>query len=259
MPTQAYEVRQGDALRLLLEVSGDSVDAVVTDSPYCSGGMTRGDRTLSTREKYVNSDSANLHLPDFAGDTRDQRSYAYWCALWYSECLRATRPGGILLTFCDWRQLPSTTDALQAGGWVWRGVVPWNKTEATRPQRGRPRAQCEYVCFATKGPHAPWEGAPVLPGFFTVATPRRREHIAQKPIELMLQLIELVPPGGRVLDPFAGTGSTGAAALRTGRYPILFELVPASARRIRERLDLELAALAIDGSTIGDTERGARP
>jgi len=47
---------------------------------------------------------------------------------------------------------------------------------------------------------------------------RRNTHPTVKPVELMRWLIRLVcPPGGLVLDPFAGSGTTGIAALREGR------------------------------------------
>ena len=227
----------GDALEELLKFPDDSFDAVVTDCPYSSGGMTRGDRSATTRSKYVNSESVSgQQLAEFAGDTRDQRGFAYWCALWYGQCLRVTKPGGILLSFTDWRQLPASTDSVQAGGWVWRGIVPWNKTEATRPQLGRPRAQCEYVIFGTNGPHKAYEGAPAVEGFITCGTERNRKHIAQKPLELMLKLLMLVPPGGRVLDPFAGVGTTGAAAIRLGRYPVLIEMLAGNIAIINENL-----------------------
>jgi site-specific DNA-methyltransferase (adenine-specific) len=29
--------------------------------------------------------------------------------------------------FTDWRQLPLATDALQAGGFIWRGLIAWDK------------------------------------------------------------------------------------------------------------------------------------
>lgn len=235
-----WEIREGDALRLLLDVPDRHVDGVVTDCPYSSGGMTRGDRMMGTRAKYMNSDSGNVDkLPEFLGDTRDQRSFAYWATLWYAETLRASKDGALLFSFTDWRQLPSTTDAVQAGGWVWRGIVPWNKTEATRPQLGRPRAQCEYVVFATKGAHTPWTGAPVIPGFFTVPAPRERTHITEKPVELLVSLLSLVSPGGLVIDPFCGSGTAGVAALRTGHSALLFEMSHDIATDARIRLEAE--------------------
>lgn len=141
-----------DALKLLAELPAASVDAVITDPPYSSGGMYRGDRMQDVHTKYVKSESStNDRVAGFTGDNRDQRSYAYWCALWLSECLRITRPGGVCALFTDWRQLPSTSDALQAGGWVWRGIVPWHKPNGRRTP-GRWANNCEYVVWGTCGP-----------------------------------------------------------------------------------------------------------
>lgn len=48
-------------------------------------------------------------------------------------------------------------------------------------------------------------------------TPRSNVHPTVKPADLMAWLIRLVtPPGGIVLDPFTGSGSTGIAAVRHG-------------------------------------------
>jgi site-specific DNA-methyltransferase (adenine-specific) len=107
---------QGDALRVLQELPDASVDAVITDPPYSSGGQYRGDRAgFSTAAKYVRG-GTGIARPDFSGDNRDQRGFAYWCALWMSEALRVARPGSPICVFTDWRQLPTTTDSLQAGG-----------------------------------------------------------------------------------------------------------------------------------------------
>lgn len=56
-------------------------------------------------------------------------------------------------------------------------------------------------------------------------TPRRNTHPTKKSIALMRYLIRLItPPGGIVLDPFCGTGTTGIAALLEGRKFIGCEL-----------------------------------
>jgi excisionase family DNA binding protein len=52
-------------------------------------------------------------------------------------------------------------------------------------------------------------------------------HPAAKPVKLLAQLVRLYsPPGGLVLDPFAGGGSTGVAAMATGRRALLIERDP---------------------------------
>jgi site-specific DNA-methyltransferase (adenine-specific) len=62
-------------------------------------------------------------------------------------------------------------------------------------------------------------------------------HPTVKPIDLMAYLVRLVcPTGGTVLDPFAGSGTTGVAALREGRSAVLIEREPDYAADIRARL-----------------------
>lgn len=62
-------------------------------------------------------------------------------------------------------------------------------------------------------------------------------HPTVKPVDLMRWLVPLVsPPGGLVLDPFAGSGTTGVAALATGRSAILIEREAEYLDDIRERL-----------------------
>ncbi len=230
-----WKLEQGEALALLRGLTDASVDAVITDQPYSSGGFTRGDRTGGVHQKYVNSDSGTGNkLAAFAGDNRDQRSFEYWCVLWLSECLRVCRPGAPIVLFSDWRQLPVTTDALQAGGFVWRGIVPWYKPNA-RPQRGRFGAACEYAIWGSAGAMA--IDGECLPGFFEASPPRDREHITQKPLDVMRGLVQICPAGGLVLDPFAGAATTGVAALLEGRRFLGFELTHEFADIGRRRLD----------------------
>ena len=50
------------------------------------------------------------------------------------------------------------------------------------------------------------------------------KHPTVKPVDLMAWLVRMVcPPGGVVLDPFAGSGTTGLAAMREGRDCVLIE------------------------------------
>ena len=233
----AWTLQHADAYTALTRLDSGSVDATITDPPYNSGGRTPNDRTgQSARDKYVAGD-AQHDLPDFAGDSRDQRGYLAWMTLILTECLRATVVGGPLLLFTDWRQLPVNSDALQAAGWIWRGIVPWYKPIA-RPSRGGFRRSCEYVLWATNGPVDASRNPIYLPGLFTASQPRGllRRHITQKPDELMDELVRVCAPEGTVLDPFAGSGATGVAALRSGRSFIGMELTDRYAAVARERL-----------------------
>lgn len=211
---------QGDCYPILRELPAGLFDAVVTDSPYCSGGMTRGDRAQPTSDKYVVGGTA-LRRPEFSGDTRDQRAFLAWATLWLSQCHRATKEGGFLMMFTDWRQLPIMSDALQAGGWVWRGINVWDKTEGCRPQMGWFRAQCEYVLLASKGGMGKEQERRVkvcAPGLWRGSRGAdARAHITGKPVALMQHLLQVLPEGAFVLDPFMGGGSTGVACIESRR------------------------------------------
>lgn len=240
---------QGDALRVLADIPDDTVDAIVTDPPYSSGGFTRGDRIGGTGSKYLQDGYANAEqLADFAGDNRDQRAFLTWCNLWMGECLRVTKPGGLLLTFTDWRQLPTMTDAVQVSGWVWRGVVPWAKPVA-RPQPGRFTASCEYVVWASRG-GMPNTTASPLPGFYQANPPRNRVHQTEKPVDVMRSLVRIVPEGGLILDPFAGSGTTGVAAITEGRRFVGAELTPHYAQVAAERLETAVRGYRDNGEQL---------
>lgn len=236
--TDRWEVCQGEALSTLAGLPAESVDAVVTDPPYSSGGAFRSDRVAAPETKYLTSGSAGHAgaYGTFSGDSRDQRAFRYWEALWLSEALRVARPGAPVAVFTDWRQLPTTVDAVQAGGWIWRGIAVWAKTVA-RPVRGGFRAQAEYIVWGTKGPSRK-DSEEFLPGVITVAPVASavRRHATEKPLEVMAVCVRLAPPGGVVLDPFAGSGSTGVAALSQGRRFLGVELSEQYAAVARERL-----------------------
>ena len=53
----------------------------------------------------------------------------------------------------------------------------------------------------------------------------------------MLELVKIVPPGGLIIDPFAGSGTTGVAALQHGCKFIGVEREPVYAEMSRERLN----------------------
>jgi site-specific DNA-methyltransferase (adenine-specific) len=245
----------GDALTVLAALPDASVDAVITDPPYSSGGQFRGDRQASTTEKYrgwsQNPDGSRreptAQYEDFTGDTRDQRGYLMWCSLWLAECLRVSRPGASLLMFTDWRQLPTTTDAIQSGGWVWRGIAVWDKGVG-RPMRGRFRNHVEYIVWGTNGPLSDPEDI-YLSSVFRHAPPRPevREHQTQKPVGLLREFIPIVPEGGTVLDPFMGSGTTGVAAVSEGRSFAGAELTPHYQRIAQERVVAAKVGYRYDG------------
>lgn len=247
MTSEQWKIIQGEALPALFAMPDESVDAVITDPPYSSGGFSRDDKAKPPAEKYQNGGTV-VAYPSFSGDSRDQRSYLAWCSLWIAECVRVLKPGGYFMAFTDWRQLPLTSDAVQAGGVFWRGIVTWDKGRGARaPHKGYFRHQCEYVVWGTKGPAVQLEHDGPFDGCIQ-ATVRRadKHHVTGKPTSLMRELVRPVPPGGLVLDPFAGSGTTGVAAILSGLRFIGIEREAAYAEISRQRL----AAACGQGSDI---------
>jgi site-specific DNA-methyltransferase (adenine-specific) len=143
--------------------------------------------------------------------------------MWLNAARHASEPGAELASFIDWRQLPVLTDAVQAGGWTWRNVATWWKP-GVRMQKGRFSASAEYVIYATNGPAVDGQGSPQ--NVFSWKIDDDRDHIAQKPAEVMRWVMQVVPAGVVVLDPFMGSGSTLRAAKDCGHRAIGIEKLP---------------------------------
>lgn len=209
---------QGDSISVLAQMQqqGSEFDALLTDPPYSSGGLHTSSRQAKTSSKYQSSD-AKKKFPDFLGDNMDQRSYRAWAILWLTEALELLRPGGIVCLFTDWRQLPTMTDVLQGAGVTWHGVASWDKVNS-RPRLGGISQRCEFVVWGSKGKLE--RKGPSLSGCFrhSLVSSNRRVHAAEKPLELMTELLRLIAwrDNASVLDPFAGSGSTLVAARQAG-------------------------------------------
>lgn len=253
MRIDQYQLHHGDALAVLRDLDADSVDALICDPPYSSGGAFRSDRNQTPNAKYQSSGTERAYAT-FSGDNRDARSYRYWTQLWLSEALRVVRPSGYALIFSDWRQLPTTTDALQAAGFVWRGIVAWDKGRGARAgHTGLFRHQAEYVVWGTKGPSrpalhgGPWDGV-------IRATVRQsdKHHVTGKPTELMRALVRIVPPGGTILDPMAGSFTTGVAAVLEGRRFVGIEQEAAYVEIGRKRMEEAAQQVTSSGKDFED-------
>lgn len=239
----AVTIYHADCLDILPQVVG--CGAVVSDPPYSSGGMFRGDRVAKTLAKYVNSDTMDKP-PEFSGDNRDQRSFLAWCALWMTASRNACGVGSPIAVFSDWRQLPTTTDAIQCGGWVWRGIATWHKP-GIRMQRGAFSGSSEFVVWGTNGPKIDHDG--YAQNVIACAPVDDKEHIAEKPGEVMNWILKTVPIDAVVLDPFAGSGTTLRSAKDLGRKAIGIEIEEryceiAARRCAQETLALETVRVA---------------
>jgi site-specific DNA-methyltransferase (adenine-specific) len=235
-------IYHADALDILPRLAG--VGAVVTDSPYSSGGQYRGDRSQPTTTKYVQSQTKSYRA-EFAGDNRDQRSYLAWAALWLNAARRASTPGALVVSFIDWRQLPTMTDAVQAGGWIWRGIAPWSKRFG-RPRAGGFSSACEFAVWGSNGPMRAHKAYPAGIVECTAPPNKARQHVTQKPERVMAWALAPVPKGAVVLDPFMGSGTTLVAARALGYAAIGVEVDERYCEIAARRLDDLMNAPKID-------------
>ena len=138
-------------------------------------------------------------------------------------------------------------------------IGQWVKPGATPQFTGdRPATGCEAVVIAHPngrkkwnggGTHAVWTHPIVLDRAHTGGV---RLHTTQKPVSLMLELVELfTDPGDVVLDPFCGSGTTGVACLRLGRRFIGIEKDAQYAAVATERLAAESQGLTLRDARAG--------
>ena len=225
MPTQLL---CGDCLEMIDTLEDESVDMVLTDPPYSSGGLFAGDRKARTTSKYCDTKFLGAaRFQEFSGDNMDQRAFTYFMRMVLSKCRQKAKPESVCAVFVDWRNLPAMTDAIQAAGWVYRGIVVWDKGNS-RPTPNRFRNDCEYVVWGTNGQRKAEfkSGVLVLPGCYRVpgVPSKSKQHQTEKPVELLEKLLAICPESGLVLDPFMGSGSAGVACIKTKRHFIGVEL-----------------------------------
>ena len=73
---------------------------------------------------------------------------------------------------------------------------------------------------------------------------QNRVHVTEKPLQLMKDVVQICEPGGRILDPFAGAGTTILAAAQQGYQAVGIEVTDAyfqlGTERVREALKEEV-------------------
>ena len=83
-----------------------------------------------------------------------------------------------------------------------------------------------------------------LPGDFRYGNPQNRIHVTEKPLQLMKDVIQICEPGGRILDPFAGAGTTILAAVEEGYEAVGIEVTDAYYKLGTDRVQFALNAAA---------------
>jgi DNA modification methylase len=205
----------GDCLEELKLIEDNSIDSIVTDPPYCSGGYTEAQKRSAKTQGTRTRARTYKRLGWFANDNMGTIGLVFLMRSLAIEFQRVLKDGGSALIFCDWRMYPHLAPVLESTGLRLTNLIVWDKGSPGMGNGFRP--QHELIMQFTKGKpnYYSLKGRNVLS--VKRVAPQKRHHPTEKPIELMEQLIKVVtPPGGTVLDPFCGSGPTLIAAKREG-------------------------------------------
>ena len=112
----------------------------------------------------------------------------------------------------------------------------------SRPQKGRFRQQSEFIVWGSNGAMPLSRPVGCLPGVFRYSNPQNRIHVTEKPLQLMRDVVQICEPGGRILDPFAGAGTTILAAVKEGYQAVGIEKSNAYYKLGSDRVKFALAA-----------------
>lgn len=235
----AWELIQGDCLDVLRGLDAGAVDAIVTDPPYCSGGRQQaGARNIVSK-------SGRHDASWFTGDNMGTDTYLWFMREIARECARISTAGAPAYVFTDWRQLTTITTAWESVGWTYKALIVWDKNRGGAMGSWW-RNNHEFVCAFVKGKARPLSSA----SFFNTwrgTKPQGGEHPTEKPVEFMRYLVSSITPAGcTVLDPFAGSGTTGVAALLEGFQFIGVEQSGDYVRLARDRLQAAESELGLD-------------
>jgi site-specific DNA-methyltransferase (adenine-specific) len=200
------EVIQGDCLAVLPTLAAGSVDAIVTDPPWG-----------------INQDSDNTRFPSIKSHTRN-----------YNRIIGDDRP----FDPTPWLGFPRVamfgancfSDRLPIGSWL-----IWCKRREAMFGKFLADAEAIWINrgFGIYLFQHEWHGA-----IRDSAKHEQRTHPHQKPVAVMMWIMDRlgIPKGAIVLDPYAGSGTTGVACLKSGRRAILIEKDPKYIDIIHHRL-----------------------
>lgn len=203
------EIIHGDCITVMRTMPSESIDLVLTDPPFLVNYRPRDGQSVT-------------------GDVSNA-----WLEPAFAEIYRLLKPNSFCVSFYGWPQV----DQFMAT-WKRVGFSPVSHLVCLKeyPSRtGYTRSFHEDLFLLAKGrpPRSPNPPDDVLRWHYT-GNPL---HPTQKPVEVIQTLIEAFSkPGDVVLDPFAGSGTTGIAAQNCGRQFILIEKVWEHWKDARDRI-----------------------
>ena len=231
-------VMRGDCLEVLAELPKDCVDMVFVDPPYYMQLRNELRRPNNTVVDAVDDDWDQFtSWEDYDAFTRD----------WLTACRRVMKPTGTLWVIGSYHNIYRVGAQMQdLGFWTLNSII-WEKRNPTPHFRGvrfcnaheeliwaaRSQQEARGYTFhyqdlklenGGKQMRSVWS-FPICNGHERIkGEDGKKLHTTQKPLRLLTRIVRAcTDPGDLVLDPFAGTGTTGEAALRLGRRFFLVE------------------------------------
>ena len=246
---KANQILVGDCIEELKKLPSESVDLVFADPPYNLQLASELLRPNNTRVDGVDDEWDKFS--SFA-------AYDQFCRAWLTECRRILKPDGALWVIGSYHNVFRLGAALQdLGFWIQNDII-WRKVNPMPNFRGKRftnahetliwagRDQKSRVTFNYESLKALNDDIQMRSDWLypICAGPERlkddggrKAHPTQKPEALLGRvLLATTNVGDIVLDPFFGTGTTGAVAQRLGRRWIGIERDADYARAARERI-----------------------
>jgi site-specific DNA-methyltransferase (adenine-specific) len=223
--TPAWTLHVGDCFSELPKLPDRSVDVVITDPPY--------EPETHTSERRVARAGGKLEVEPIAFPpiTEEERLEAS------RQMVRLTKRW--ILVFCQIEGAMKWRAAIEAAGAVYKRTCIWVKPDGKPQYSGdRPGTGYEGIVACHAPGRSRWNGGGSH-GVYVVSRggEPRTGHQTQKPVALMETLVRFFSdPGELILDPFAGSGTTGVAALRLGRRFLGWERDPAYVAMAHRRL-----------------------
>jgi site-specific DNA-methyltransferase (adenine-specific) len=223
--TPGWTLHVGSCLSEPPKLPDKSIDVVITDPPY--------EPETHTSERRVARAGGRLEVEpiSFPPITEEERVESS------RQMARLARRW--ILVFCQIEGAMKWRAALEAAGAVYKRTCIWVKPDGKPQYSGdRPGTGYEGIVACHARGRSTWNGGGSH-GVYVVSRGNepRTGHQTQKPLALMETLVRLFSDHGElILDPYAGSGSTGVAAIRLGRRSLGWEMDPGYAEIARKRL-----------------------
>lgn len=217
--TDKFTVINGDSYSVIKELKKNNitVNHIITDPPY-NISKTNNFSTMKNPRKGVNFGDWDFDFDLYS---------------WITDYVDILDKNGSMIIFCSYRFISHIIEQLENNHMVVKDILIWQKSNPMPRNINRRYVQdTEFAVWAVKE-NAKWvfnkpDNIPYLRPFYqtsTVSGSERTSHPTQKSLRLMENIINIhTNENDLILDPFMGSGSTGVAALKTGRNFIGIEL-----------------------------------